>query len=50
MDILSLAQWLAHYSIVPVALMFVVVVVVTFLPSRRQEMEHNARIPFEDDR
>lgn len=49
MDILHLVQWLAQYSIVPVTVVFVLIVVVTFLPSRRQEMEHNARIPFADD-
>jgi cbb3-type cytochrome oxidase subunit 3 len=50
MDIAAVLQWLAQYSIVPVLAVFVLIVVVTYWPSRRREMERNARIPFEDDR
>ena len=50
MDIAGLAQWLVHYSIVPVFVVFVAVVVIAYLPSRKREMERNARIPFDDDR
>jgi len=49
MSFLSVAQWLEHYYIVPVSMVFVLIVVVTLLPSRRREMERNARIPFDDD-
>ena len=31
-------------------LLFVLVVVTTYLPGRKREMERNARIPFDDDR
>jgi cbb3-type cytochrome oxidase subunit 3 len=50
MDIAALMQWLVQYSIVPVLVVFVLVVVSTYLPSRKREMERNARIPFDDDR
>jgi cbb3-type cytochrome oxidase subunit 3 len=49
MDIVSLMQWLVQYSIVPVLVVFVLVLVSTYLPSRKPEMERNARIPFDDD-
>jgi len=50
MVVVSLTQWLVQYSIVPVFIVFVLMVVATYLPSRKREMEHNARIPFADDR
>ena len=49
MDIVALMQWLMQYSIVPVMAVFVLMVVATYWPGRKQEMEHNARIPFDDD-
>ena len=50
MAIVSLMHWMVQYSIVPVFIVFVLMVVATYLPSRKREMEHNARIPFADDR
>jgi cbb3-type cytochrome oxidase subunit 3 len=50
MGIVSVAQWLVQYSIVPVLGVFALMVVATYWPSRKREMEHNARIPFDDDR
>lgn len=50
MHIAALIQWMQPYFIVPVMLIFVLLVVITYLPSRKREMEHNARIPFADDR
>jgi cbb3-type cytochrome oxidase subunit 3 len=50
MDIAALMQWLVQYSIVPVLLVFVLVVVSTYLPGRKREMERNARIPLDDER
>ena len=50
MAVVSLMQWLVQYSIVPVFIVFVLMVVATYLPSRKREMERNARIPFDDDR
>ena len=46
----ALLLWLQQYFIVPVFGVFVLLVVATYLPSRKREMEHNARIPFDDDR
>jgi len=50
MDIAALMQWLVQYSIVPVLLVFVLVVVSAYLPGRKREMERNARIPLDDER
>ena len=50
MDIAAVLQWVQQYAIVPVFVVFVLMVVTTYLPSRKQEMERNARIPFDDDR
>ncbi len=50
MDIVAALQWVQHYAIVPVFVVFLLMVLATYLPSRRQEMEHNARIPFDEDR
>ena len=50
MDLVSLLLWLQQHAIVPVFIVFVLVVVSTYLPSRKREMERNARIPFDDDR
>jgi cbb3-type cytochrome oxidase subunit 3 len=50
MDFAAALHWLQQYSIVPVFGVFVLMVVATYLPGRKREMEHNARIPFDDDR
>nr|WP_294500932.1 cbb3-type cytochrome c oxidase subunit 3 [uncultured Rhodopila sp.] len=42
-------QWIEHYSVVPMTLFFVVIVVATYWPGRKQEIEKQGRIPFEDD-
>ena len=49
MDVIALVQWLQQYSLVPVLAAFVAVVIATYWPSRRREMERNARIPLDDD-
>jgi cbb3-type cytochrome oxidase subunit 3 len=42
-------QWVEHYSVVPMTLVFVLIVVATYWPGRKQEIEKQGRIPFEDD-
>jgi cbb3-type cytochrome oxidase subunit 3 len=48
--ILSLIVWTQQHFLVPVLLVFLLVVVTTYWPGRRQSMEHDARIPFDADR
>ncbi len=50
MSIATLLQWVQQYYIVPVFVVFLLIVVFTYLPSRKRTMEHDARIPFDDDR
>jgi cbb3-type cytochrome oxidase subunit 3 len=50
MDIAALLHWVQMHAIVPVFLVFVLVVVTTYWPGRKQEMERHGRIPFDDDR
>jgi cbb3-type cytochrome oxidase subunit 3 len=46
---MSVIQWLGHYSVVPMTLVFVLIVVATYWPSRKTEIEQQGRIPFKDD-
>ncbi len=46
---MSWIQWLEHYSVVVMTLMFVVIVAATYWPGRKAEIEKQGRIPFEDD-
>ncbi len=47
--LLPLVHWLEHYSVVIMILVFVVIVVSTYWPSRKDEFEQQGRIPFKDD-
>ena len=42
-------QWLEHYSIVLMMLVFIGIVVRTYWPSRKTNIERQGRIPFEDN-
>ncbi len=46
---MSILQWLEHYSVVIMTAVFVLIVVSTYWPSRKNEIEQQGRIPFEDD-
>ncbi len=50
MEIAALLKWMQQHAIVPVFLVFVLVVLTTYWPGRRQAMERHARIPLDDDR
>jgi cbb3-type cytochrome oxidase subunit 3 len=41
--------WLEHYLVVVMAVLFVGIVVITFWPGRKANIEKQGRIPFEDD-
>jgi cbb3-type cytochrome oxidase subunit 3 len=42
-------QWLEHYSVLVMTLVFVLIVAATYWPGRKAEIEKQGRIPFEDD-
>jgi cbb3-type cytochrome oxidase subunit 3 len=46
---MSIVQWLEHYSVVLMAVVFVGIVASTYWPARRSKIEQQGRIPLEDD-
>jgi cbb3-type cytochrome oxidase subunit 3 len=46
----DVVTWLTKYSIVPMVIIFVLIVVFTFWPSRKRRVERDGQIPFRDDR
>jgi cbb3-type cytochrome oxidase subunit 3 len=48
-SIMAIIVWLQQHFVVPVLLVFLLMVVVTYWPSRRAEMERDGRIPFDGD-
>ena len=46
---MSMIQWLEHYSVVIMTVVFVGIVVVTYWPGRKTEIEQQGRIPLGDD-
>ncbi len=46
---MSVLQWLAHYSVVWMFVVFIGIVAATDWPSRKTEIEQQGRIPLEDD-
>ncbi|PPQ27311.1 cbb3-type cytochrome c oxidase subunit 3 [Rhodopila globiformis] len=46
---MSILQWLGHYSVVPMTLVFVLIVAATYWPSRKRKVEEQGKIPFKDD-
>jgi FtsZ-interacting cell division protein ZipA len=45
-----MVQWLRDYSIVPMVITFVGLLVLTFWPSRRERFRRDGDIPLRDDR
>jgi cbb3-type cytochrome oxidase subunit 3 len=46
---MSWFEWLEHYSVVVMTMVFVLIVAATYWPGRKAEIEKQGRIPFEDD-
>ncbi len=46
---MSTAQWLEHYSVVLMTVVFIVIVAATYWPGRKGKIEQQGRIPFEED-
>ena len=47
---MSIITWLQHNWIVPVFAVFVLIVLTTYWPGRKSQIERHGRIPLEDDR
>jgi cbb3-type cytochrome oxidase subunit 3 len=46
---MTTAQWLEHYSVVLMVVVFVAIVAATYWPGRKSKIEQQGRIPFKDD-
>jgi cbb3-type cytochrome oxidase subunit 3 len=46
---MSIPQWLEHYSVVAMFLVFIGIAAATYWPGRKAKIEQQGRIPFEDD-
>jgi cbb3-type cytochrome oxidase subunit 3 len=46
---MTASQWLEHYLVVVLVVLFVGIVVSTYWPERKERIERQGRIPFEDD-
>ena len=46
---MSTAQWLEHYSVVLMTVVFIGIVAVTYWPGRKSKIEKHGRIPCEDN-
>ena len=47
---MNIIVWIQHNWILPVFIVFVLIVLTTYWPGRKSQMERNGRIPLEDDR
>jgi cbb3-type cytochrome oxidase subunit 3 len=47
---MSIITWLQHNWIAPVVVVFLLILVSTYWPGRKSQMERHGRIPLEDDR
>ena len=47
---MGLIMWIQHNWIVPVLAVFVLIVLTTYWPGRKSQIERHGQIPLEDDR
>lgn len=47
---MTFVLWLRHNWIAPVVLVFVMIVLTTYWPGRKSQIERHGRIPLDDDR
>ncbi len=50
MSLMGLIVWMMRYSVVGVVLVFLMILLTTYGPGRKAQVERNGRIPLEDDR
>jgi cbb3-type cytochrome oxidase subunit 3 len=46
---MSIPQWLEHYSVVLMFVVFIGIVAATYWPGRKKKIEQQGLIPFKDD-
>jgi cbb3-type cytochrome oxidase subunit 3 len=47
---MALIVWLQHNWIAPVIIVFMLILLTTYWPGRKSQIERHGRIPLEDDR
>ena len=47
---MAVILWLKQFSVVLMSVVFALIVATLYWPGRKSRFEHDARIPFEDDR
>ncbi len=47
---MNIIMWVQHNWILPVFIIFVLIVLTTYSPRRKSQIERHGRIPLEDDR
>ena len=47
--LLTILQWIEHYAVVAMTVVFLVIVVSTYWPGRKADIEKQGLIPFKDD-
>jgi cbb3-type cytochrome oxidase subunit 3 len=47
--LLTLIQWIEHYSVVLMTVVFLSIVAATYWPGRKDKIEQQGRIPLGDD-
>jgi len=50
MEAMRIFIWLQHHSIVLMFRVFVLILLATYWPGRKSQIERHARIPLDDDR
>ena len=50
MDMMPIIVWLQHYSILLVFAVFALILLTTYWPGRKSQIERHGRIPLDDDR
>jgi cbb3-type cytochrome oxidase subunit 3 len=47
--LVTVLQWIEHYSVVAMTAVFLVIVISTYWPGRKSRIEQQGLIPFKDD-
>ncbi len=49
-DFIAFAAWARHYGVALMTLVFVLIFITTYWPSRQERLQKLAQIPLDDDR
>ena len=49
-DFAQFAAWARHYGVAVMMVVFVLIFITTYWPSRREHLQQHAQLPLDDDR